>query len=137
MDDFKAFHAPDVWPNNITLLDSNITAKKMEDQSSSTEGNYLMFQHVKTPFIVADRCLFQSVYNIDLPNGDFIFVQTSRGNDQIKQANAAMVGKKVVSMNHFCYTKFEALQDGSIQIIAVVCVDAAGDLPQWMKKKIA
>ena len=84
MEDFRAFYAPDAWPTNITLLDKEVTAQKL-DEDTGLDDCYLMYQYVKTPMVVADRCLFQSVYNVDLPNGDMIFVQTSYGNALVEQ----------------------------------------------------
>ena len=75
MEDFRAYYSPEVWTSNISTLDSSATASKLEYQSNCTDF-YLMFQEVKTP-VVADRALFETVYNIDLPNGDFMFLQTS------------------------------------------------------------
>ena len=93
---------------------------------------YLMFQKVKTPIIVADRCLFQTVYNIDLPNGDFEFLQTSQGNHEITEANACMIGDRVVSFNRFTYSKFEKQEDGRIKILSVTSIDPGKDLPNFI-----
>ena len=109
----------------------------MED-AMGYDGAWAMYQHIKTPMMVSNRCCFMCMYNIDLPNGGIIVLSTSKGMKAIEQANVALQGKDVLSHTVLTYQKFEPCEDGSgVQVSAVVCVDPSGSLPDFVKTKIA
>lgn len=56
MEDFVEFCSPDAWPGNMTVLDKNITGKKLDVDMG--EGCTVMYQHIKTPMVVSNRCCF-------------------------------------------------------------------------------
>ena len=60
------------------LLDPILTCRKMDDDLGC-EGCYAMYQHIKTPMIVSNRCCFLAIYTIELPNGGYINLGTSKG----------------------------------------------------------
>ena len=62
--DFQNFVGPDVFPANMTILDPILTCRKMEDQPSG-DGHYFTYQHIKTPIITSNRCVFNTVYDIE------------------------------------------------------------------------
>ena len=102
------------------------------------DGCYAMYQHIKTPMIVSNRCTFVAVYNIDLPNGGMISLSTSKGMKAIEQANVALQKKDVLSHTVLTYNKAEPCEDGSgCRVTSVLCVDPAGSLPGMIKNKIA
>ena len=102
------------------------------------DGCYAMYQHIKTPMIVSNRCTFVAVYNIDLPNGGMISLSTSKGMKAIEQANVALQKKDVLSHTVLTYNKAETCEDGSgCRVTSVLCVDPAGSLPGMIKNKIA
>ena len=137
MDDIRTFHNPDQFPANMHILDPIITCRRLEDDLGA-EGCYAIYQHIKTPMIVSNRCCFMAVYNIDTPNGGFIALSTSKGMKPIEQANVALQAKDVLSHTVVTYNKFEACEDGSgVRVTAVLCVDPAGSLPDFIKTKIA
>ena len=97
-----------------------------------------MYQHIKTPMVVSNRCVFMAVHNFDLPNGGFVNMSTSKGMKPIEQANVQLQGKDVLSHTVMVYQKYEPLEDGSgVRISAVICIDIAGSIPDFMKSKIA
>ena len=137
VDDFKAFYHPDSFPANVHILDSIINCRKMED-AMGCDNCFCMYQHIKTPMMVSNRCCFLSIYNIELPGGGFINLGTSKGNKAIEQANVALQGKDVLSHCVLTYNKVEPLEDGSgCRFSSVICVDTAGSLPDFVKNKIA
>ncbi len=98
-----------------------------------------MYQHIKTPMVVSNRCCFMCVYSYELPNGGgLIHMSTSKGMKSIEQANTALIGKDVLSHTIVTYTKVVPCEDGSgCMVTSVLCVDAAGSLPDFVKAKIA
>ena len=60
MDDVRAFCARDTFPANMKVLESACTCTIIEGDVG--EGSYAMYQHIKTPFIVSDRCNFLAVH---------------------------------------------------------------------------
>ena len=137
IEDFRAFHAMDVFPTNVHTLDSIITARKLDDDMGCA-GAWCMYQHIKTPMMVSNRCCFMCMYSMDLENGGLVLLSTSKGMKPIEQANVALQGKDVLSHTVLTYQKFEPLEDGSgCKVSAVVCVDPAGSLPDFVKNKIA
>ena len=63
---------------------------------------------------------------------------TSKGNKAIEQANVPLIGKDVLSHTTLTYTKVEPLANGTgCRVTSVLCVDAAGALPDFIKNKIA
>ena len=112
------------------VVDSNLTARKLENDVG-VEGAYAMFQHIKTPLMVSNRCIYSTVFNYDLPNGVFVNMSTSKGCNAIRESNAALQGKKdVLSESVVTYQKFEPLEDGSgVRISAVICVELNGSMP--------
>ena len=56
----------------------------------------------------------------------------------IEQANVQLQGKDVLSHTVLTFNKSEPCEDGSgCRITAVLCVDPAGSLPDFVKTKIA
>ena len=78
VDDFRTWHARENIASNLTITDKNITGAVM-DYDLGVEGSMVLYTHVKTPFIVHNRCCFAAVYNWDLPNGGFVTMSTSKG----------------------------------------------------------
>lgn len=66
-----------------------------------------------------------------------IQLSTSKGMEQVIEANAALKGKDVLSNTIFSYMKFEPKAAGGVTITAIICVDPAGSLPDFVKEKIA
>ena len=85
MDDVRAFCARDTFPANMKVLESACTCTIIEGDVG--EGSYAMYQHIKTPFIVSDRCNFLAVHQIELENGGFIHLSTGKGMKAIEGAN--------------------------------------------------
>ena len=133
VDDFRGFCHPDTFPDNLHILDPILTCKKMED--IELDGCYAMYQHIKTPKLLSNRCTFTAVYNIDLPNGGFICLTTSKGMKAIEQYKT---GKDVLAHTLMTYNKVEPCEDGSgCRVTSVLCVNPAGKLPAMVKTKIA
>ena len=129
IDEMKAWYASDALPANITIVDKNVTAKLLENDLG-VDGSYTMYQHIKTPIVVSNRCVFASVFNQDLPNGGFATMSTSKGMKAIEEANTALRGKDVLSQTIVSYHKFEPLEDGSgVRISAIMCVELNGSMP--------
>lgn len=136
--DFLPCVTPEAFPAFMKILDPILTCRKMDDQPSG-EGHYIMYQHVKTPMVVSNRCVFNTVYDIEmLENGGYIHLTTSKGNKAIEAANTALIGKDVLSNSFMTYNKVEPIVDGTgVTITSVMCVDPAGALPDFIKAKIA
>ena len=95
MEDVRAFHAREVFPANMKVLDSVITAEVIEDDVG--EGSYALYQHIKTPLVVSNRCNFLAIHQIELENGGFIHMSTGKGMKPIEQANQQRIGKDVLA----------------------------------------
>ena len=95
MDDFRAYWSPDAFPANMTAQEKPLTCEKTNDDLG--EGYYCMYQHIKTPMVVSNRCLFQCVTTVELENGGIIQLVTSKGMKGIEEANTAKIGKDVLA----------------------------------------
>ena len=62
IDEMKAFYASDALPANVTLVDKNVTAKLLENDLG-VDRSFAMYQHIKTPIVVSNRCVFAAVFN--------------------------------------------------------------------------
>ena len=139
LEDFKAFQDPAQFPTNMHILDDILNCRPLDD-NLGCEGCYAMYQHIKTPIMVSNRCCLLAVYNIELPNGGgIIHLSTSKGMKAIEQASTAtLIGKDVLSHTILTYSKIVPCEDGSgCMITSVLCVDPAGSLPDFVKNKIA
>ena len=88
LDDFRAFYAKDSLCANMTLLDKIITARKLENVDEEVDASiHFMYQHIKTPMIASNRCCFMAVYNLEMPDGSFCHLSTSKGMKAIEEAN--------------------------------------------------
>mmetsp|Transcript_26554 Transcript_26554/g.35517 ORF Transcript_26554/g.35517 Transcript_26554/m.35517 type:complete len:148 (+) Transcript_26554:98-541(+) len=94
IDDFRAFSTHAEFAANMTVLESAATCRNLDNEVG--EGIYAMYQHIKTPMIVSNRCIFMSVQTIELENGGFIHLCTSKGMKPVEQANVALQGKDVL-----------------------------------------
>jgi len=137
IDDFRAFYHAEAFPSNTSDLDPMVSSRALS--KSIGDGVYLMYQHIQTPRFVANRCAIAAVYNIDSRDSDgFVHLATSKGNKAIEEASSTLIGKDVLSHIIASYNKFEPCADGSgIMITSVACIDAAGDLPSFVKNQIA
>ena len=81
LEDFINFYNPDTFPDNMKLLDSNITSRKLD--IAMPDNCYAMYQHIKTPIVVSNRCTFAHVHFIDSPDGGKIQLTSSRGMEKI------------------------------------------------------
>ena len=61
------------------ILDPILTCRKMDDVDIGCENCYAVYQHIKTPMMVSNRCCFLAIYLFDLPNGGFVNLSTSKG----------------------------------------------------------
>ena len=134
MEDFREFYNRDNWCANMKLLDKNITAEILDVDMG--EG-MAMYQHIKTPMVVSNRCVFSANFCIDLEGGGMIQISTSKGMEKIIEQSAAKIGKDVLSNTIFSYIKFEPKATGGVTITAIICVDPAGSIPDFVKDKIA
>ena len=129
IDDMKAWNSSEALPANISIVEKNATARLLE-HDLGVEDSFTMYQHIKTPMVISNRCIFMSVFNFDLPNGGFVNMTTSKGMKAIEQANTALIGKDVLSQCIVAYHKYEPLEDGSgVRINAIMCVDVRGSMP--------
>lgn len=68
--DFIAFNNPEVFPQSCSTLDPILTCRKLDDYTG--EGYFIMYQHIKTPIMVSNRCVFSCVYDmVMLENGGY------------------------------------------------------------------
>ena len=136
VEDVAAFWDPEVFATNMKVLDPILTCTRLPNDMG--EHCYALYQHIKTPVIVSNRCNFLAIYHIHLPNGGMIHLATSKGTKHLEQEHAQRIGKDVLGHTVMTYTKVEPCEDGSgIQITSVFCVDPAGSLPDFIKEKIA
>ena len=68
MEDFCTFSDPDQFPANMHILDPILTCRRLEDDLGC-DAAYAMYQHIKTPLMVSNRCCFLANYVFDTPNG--------------------------------------------------------------------
>ena len=100
-EDFEEFQNPDKFPANAGILDPILSARKMDENIG--EGCYLMYQHIKTPMMVSNRCCFLAVYQGRREDGSAFHLTTSKGNAAIEAANTALIGKDVLSHTTLTY----------------------------------
>ena len=133
VEDFKEFYAPGAMFANVTKVDKIITGRQLED----FEGFPMLYQHVKTPMMVSNRCTIFSQY--DWADGDsWISLGSSAGNQQYAKDHPELIGKDVLCTLYFGYNKFTPSADGSgVDIEEAICVDTAGTLPDFVKTMIA
>ena len=62
IDDMKAWYSADSLPANIKICDKNVTARLLE-HDLGVDGSYTMYQHIKTPIVISNRCVFYSIFN--------------------------------------------------------------------------
>ena len=62
IDDMKAWYSADSLPANIKICDKNVTARLLENDLG-VDGSYTMYQHIKTPIVISNRCVFSSIFN--------------------------------------------------------------------------
>ena len=142
VDDFREFNNPAQWPANLHAVDDIQTCRILEDVQigPQPEGTtaFVAYLHITTPMMVSNRASIGVVYLIDGPDGSHIQVTTTRGCESIVEANQALIGEDVVSNTPVSYMKLTNCADGSgVMVEQIVCVDPAGDLPDWVKKQIA
>ena len=120
----------------MSILDSILTCRKLDDDMGP--NCYAMYQHIKTPIMVSNRCCFLAVYNHIVDDNTLIHITTSKGMRAIEQKpeNVTLQAKDVLSHTTVTYNKIEACE-GGCKITSVLCVDPAGSLPDFVKSKIA
>merc|ERR1719246_239680 len=104
-------HDSEIFYQNMSILDPILTCRKLNDNLGG--NSWAMYQHVKTPMIVSNRCNFLAVHMIELEDGGYIHLSTSKGMHQIEAANTTLIGKDVLSHGLMTYPKFEPCEDGS------------------------
>ena len=136
IDDVVAFFNPETFTTNMHILNDIVTAERIEDLEGA---DMVMYQHIKTPMIVSNRCSFALMWVIDTraEDGTFISMSTSKGTEAILEANQAKVKKDVPSDTPITFTMCKDMGNGTLQFKEVICVDPMGSLPQMIKNKIA
>ena len=133
VEEFKEWHKLDSMMDNMSKLDDIITGKRLDDH----DGLPLIYQHVKTPMMVSNRVSLFSVYEWE-EDGAYCQLSTSRGNEKYAEEHPDLVGKNVLCDVLVTYVKFSPKADGSgVDCVAVICVDPAGSLPDFVKNQIA
>ena len=78
MEDIAEFNDPAVICINQKLLNDILTPTRLADD----EGHIVMYQHIKTPMMVANRCAFLIHYHVE-EDGSIIEIQSSKGTEAI------------------------------------------------------
>ena len=124
----------------MKVLDPILTCHPLNDVDLQTEDAYAMYQHIKTPAFVANRCGFVAVHTVDSGGGTteekLITLSTSEGMQEVAESEFVRVGKDVLSNTKIAYSKVEGCE-GGVLLTSVVCVDPAGSLPDFVKIQIA
>ena len=110
---------------------------KIDDKLSITdlpdfEGCRCFIQHIKMPMIMTNRSLVQLYYLIEHENGNLVFISSSRGTDEVIQAQKAVFKKDVVANNIINATWLQPTENGC-DWVSVQALDVAGSIPETMK----
>ena len=90
------------------------------------------------PALISNRFMISCLYHVERDNGDFISIQSSRGNEHYYQKYRAQIGKDEVANHVISMTKMSPNpEDGSALLSQVICVDPRGAIPDFVKKAVA
>ena len=114
--------------------------KKMNKQITSTKvgedgGHNIYHTLASLPWPLSNRSTINAEYIIE-QDGGFIYLVSSKGNEALIAANAAIIGKNVVATTIISFAKFTPYE-GGFDITTVVCSDPAGSIPDALKNKQA
>ena len=117
----------------VHKCNSNVTLEKLEEE----DGTDIMYQHIKTPIIFANRAMiYAKYYNGSTPEGKLIRLGSDKGNEALYEKYAAKIGKDVQAATHLVYQLIENTDKGA-KITQVLHIDLGGSLPQMIQNKIA
>ena len=68
MEDFQDYMKMDTWAETFTAQEDILSLRRLED----VDGMPLIYTHIKTPFIVSNRCNFDCYYSVDEGDGSLI-----------------------------------------------------------------
>ena len=90
------------------------------------------------PIMISNRIMFPCLYHIQRENGDFISIQSAKGNEYYYHKHAKVIGKDEVCNYIISMTKMSPLEDGSgVDVGQIICVDPQGMIPDFVKAKVA
>ena len=90
---------------------TNITIKEIAQE----QGTVIVHYHIKTPFIVSNRCIFNAYYHIHSAetNGEYTFITSSAGNEEYVENNYELIGKDVLADMPINYVNIKPIFDGT------------------------
>lgn len=134
LEDFQSYMSMDTWAETFTKQEDILTLRRLGD----VDGLPLIYTHIKTPFIVSNRCNFDCYYPVDEQDGSLIQLASAMGNEAILDKEKKLVGRDVIATCFYAYTKITQRADGSgCDLKCVQCIDPAGALPEVIKRQIA
>ena len=130
LDKVKAFY--DNFTENAHKMNKiNTTTKIGEDA-----GHNIYHAIAALSWPLSNRSTITAEYKIEDGSGTFIYIQSSKGNEAITEANKSAIGKNVVANSIIAFAKYVPFE-GGFDIITVSCSDPAGSIPDALKNKQA
>lgn len=105
------------------------------------EGAATRWLRLKLPKPLTPRTTISSSYKIYNPDdGSFIWLVSSKGNEEIYKAEVAagrIKKKDVQGIMHIDYNLFQPRPDGSMTCTKIICMDPGGSVPDAAKRQMA
>mgnify|MGYP000722381679 CR=1 FL=1 len=68
LQEWQDYMKMDTWAETFTAQEDILSLRRLED----VDGMPLIYTHIKTPFIVSNRCNFDCYYSVDEGDGSLI-----------------------------------------------------------------
>lgn len=121
------------WTSTTTKMTQRMQPTLLE------EDDECQFYHLQlnTPMILSNRSLFVAQYRVDHLDGSFTFVQSSKGNADLQEKYASMIGNNVVADMIIQYWHAKPHEIGEIAFYTLVpaSLSARCSLCRWMLRE--
>ena len=134
---FQEYHL-----NILKLADAKLTCELLPEPQENGRDQ-VAYNHVASdiPLIVSNRVFVVSYYRID--RGDeFIFLTTSRGNENLLEKYKEKIGTDVVGFQDFNYWHFKPFTDSLGEVIGLKCTHVVrtkpgGAIPNMLVSRVS
>ena len=124
----------EAWVTDPTIVSVACNQRLTRIELPDDEGKAVRLLKMNMPMLISNRSTLTTFYRYEKVDGTKVVVHSSRGNEQLVEANAGQIGSDVINNNIITYMGYKPYE-GGMELAHIIKMDPQGMIPSYIKNK--
>ena len=112
----------DGWVRDPTVVSAACNQRLTRIELADDEGKVVRLLKMKMPMMISNRSTLTIFYRYEKEDGTKVVLHSSRGNEQLIEANSSLIGSDVMNNNIITFMSYKPYE-GGIELAHIIKMD--------------